>query len=706
MPPKRKSKRQATRLQRNNDEHESQSNDLANLNMADSQNSNHENPTSSRRPAANKRATTTAQKENAAAKKAKTNVRPASSVPTSNLENERSTFRFQEEGNEVEVEIHAQRGRDVDNAEYFSDSEDDEEEGEIDNVPMEMSTNNNATQRASAERSRSLSRKRGDQDQEGRARSAPREKLQQLEEFQKMLTKGECYVNTAGIIVEGPPPRVEQERRAPRELVAEKPRYERNDGRDDRHRWDDRGNELVPDQLEMNELQDIWDRAESVVTIYQGAVQPSSNKRGSSSSDELNNISDETIEDPNVTKLTAVIDVPTANNTENETITNPLGQRLIDMIKSNLSMIEIKNLVSQITIPDQPSTSDGRRGQNSHYGTMDRYRPRQDRNRPRELSPEEKAELVIKQAEAAKTHILEVPGRDEFNITVNSVASKGKDQYLQTLLVDEQFRVVTSHMDENTRKKFEGHEYVDFARLIARDRIIEEEDQSVKLVNKNGFLSLTSGSARSGSVINNYTKWEQAFHVFFDIYTARHPKKAAELNQYNYIIHTASNTYLWDNVYAYDRDFRIHMAKNQGMRSWAVILQLSWNLRLNDKLRTGYGGDVSSPSMNKGNYNKRDYCWRFNRGRCTYGRSCKFDHRCAICGKWGHGSHNCRKAAGQDKPQQGFSAERMDSRPNDKPNERKQPDRFHYYKDTKTEVMGKGGDHQGPPPARWRTSTK
>ena len=32
-----------------------------------------------------------------------------------------------------------------------------------------------------------------------------------------------------------------------------------------------------------------------------------------------------------------------------------------------------------------------------------------------------------------------------------------------------------------------------------------------------------------------------------------------------------------------------------------------------------------------------------------YGLNCKFEHKCAICGKWGHGAYNCRKASGADR---------------------------------------------------------
>ena len=47
-----------------------------------------------------------------------------------------------------------------------------------------------------------------------------------------------------------------------------------------------------------------------------------------------------------------------------------------------------------------------------------------------------------------------------------------------------------------------------------------------------------------------------------------------------------------------------------------------------------------------GKVNKKDCepCRRFNKGRCTYGLACKYDHRCSVkrYGKFGHGAHVCR----------------------------------------------------------------
>ena len=49
-------------------------------------------------------------------------------------------------------------------------------------------------------------------------------------------------------------------------------------------------------------------------------------------------------------------------------------------------------------------------------------------------------------------------------------------------------------------------------------------------------------------------------------------------------------------------------------------------------------GGNNSPVMRR-----KKICWDFNSGTSTYGFGCRFDHRCGICGKLGHGAFNCRK---------------------------------------------------------------
>ena len=120
--------------------------------------------------------------------------------------------------------------------------------------------------------------------------------------------------------------------------------------------------------------------------------------------------------------------------------------------------------------------------------------------------------------------------------------------------------------------------------------------------------------------------------------------RVTELIQYNHVMHTASSTYIWDNIYTYDREFKVHLS-HYPQRSWAAILQQAWSMYLKDKIpqnhnygQAGHGFKLS-PSSTKSS----DTCCRFNKGKCTNRVSCKYEHKCDKCGKFGHGAHICRK---------------------------------------------------------------
>ena len=91
-------------------------------------------------------------------------------------------------------------------------------------------------------------------------------------------------------------------------------------------------------------------------------------------------------------------------------------------------------------------------------------------------------------------------------------------------------------------------------------------------------------------------------------------------------------------------------------RSWGIILQQAWSMFLKDKMshsnksqnngNLGFSGTPGEAGKSgQGSYGKKKLCIPFNAGYCKYGAKCKFDHRCGLCNKFGHGSHNCRKAA-------------------------------------------------------------
>ena len=292
--------------------------------------------------------------------------------------------------------------------------------------------------------------------------------------------------------------------------------------------------------------------------------------------------------------------------------------------------------------------SEHRRNEGESRGRYDRDRDRDSRdtmNRGDDegiRDAERQADQIIRVAEAAKAKILPLPGKEQ-DLDVFDL----KNQYVHSAMVDKGYQLVAAHVNDNIKTKITKGEFVDFAQLLPRDRISKTEDYRMELVNKDGRTYFVPASEKENSgVISNFSRWEQAFRVFSDIYTRHFPNRAAELIQYNHLIHTASLSFSCKNVYNYDRDFRIHMARNPS-RSWAIILQQAWSIRLKDK-----HGAASSYDRTDGR-KKRDLCYRFNRGRCSCGNKCKFEHRCGMCNKFGHGTFNCRKMGNGRRTQSG-----------------------------------------------------
>ena len=188
-----------------------------------------------------------------------------------------------------------------------------------------------------------------------------------------------------------------------------------------------------------------------------------------------------------------------------------------------------------------------------------------------------------------------------------------------------------------------------------------------KLIVKNGKTFWTPVS--EWVTINSFVKWEQAFRIYSNIYTRHHPHKSTELIQYNHIIHTIASTYIWENVYAYDKEFQLHLSKHPE-RSWSVILQQAWSMKLKDRLRY----DTSTPSTSAHNsgfasstqsdHNRtpiksNEPCKRYNKfGKCKFGMGCKYDHKCSYCYKTGHTILMCRKLFADHERVAGFKKDR------------------------------------------------
>ena len=143
------------------------------------------------------------------------------------------------------------------------------------------------------------------------------------------------------------------------------------------------------------------------------------------------------------------------------------------------------------------------------------------RNEPprRELDP---AADYIHQVEASKAALFGVKGMDN-NMNVNVNGQMGIDnqgnmigkqfvQMQQAAVVDDNYMMVGAHVDEGIQKRIINNEYIDFARLLAKDRIAWEEDGCMEIVHRGGstyFVPVSDRETASG--IHNFSKWEQAF---------------------------------------------------------------------------------------------------------------------------------------------------------------------------------------------------
>ena len=69
------------------------------------------------------------------------------------------------------------------------------------------------------------------------------------------------------------------------------------------------------------------------------------------------------------------------------------------------------------------------------------------------------------------------------------------------------------------------------------------------------------------------------------------------------MIHSIASQYIWDNVYNYDKEFRLHIAKHPE-RSWSVILQQAWSMYLRDRLVKYDGGGNNYSSHKAGQHSQ------------------------------------------------------------------------------------------------------
>ena len=342
---------------------------------------------------------------------------------------------------------------------------------------------------------------------------------------------------------------------------------------------------------------------------------------------------------------------PTCNTSDETLYRNAVQKCTSSSSEDGLDISDESNLFQNLVLDTSKSAqrtqplpvtpqAEVRARQHSHRDRRDKPQP--STSRWEESDPEEQAADLIRCSEQQKATTFPPTGEIiKF--------STDRDRFAFVAHMDQDYTVVGAHVDDSTQQKIANGQYVDFSKLLPKDKILaEEEGNHMELVIKQGKTYWMPVSETS--TINNFNKWEQAFRVYSNIYTRTNPTRAGELIEYNHVIHSISLSFTWENVYDYDKDFRLHLAKHPQC-SWAIILQQAWSMRLRDRVRHDTPNNrqqyqaqqTGDNSFSKSKSPINDYCRRFNKGKCNLGQECSFEHRCTYCHKFGHGVIVCHK---------------------------------------------------------------
>lgn len=220
---------------------------------------------------------------------------------------------------------------------------------------------------------------------------------------------------------------------------------------------------------------------------------------------------------------------------------------------------------------------------------------------------------------------------------------------LNHVILDAQHKSLGSHVDSATKHRIVRNEFIELKDLLPRKKGVKNREfkPGMKLINDNGISKWVEEDDER--FISSYKKWEEAFEIYASIYIKGYPHKASELYDYKHCIRDAANTYIWENVYDYDVEFRLHMAWCKGNRSWSAKLDYEWSRYMKNLLsfrhdRPNVDRNLAVPPgpSTAGNSRTREICNRYNKGRCTWGERCRYLHICKICKKRGHGALLCR----------------------------------------------------------------
>lgn len=210
---------------------------------------------------------------------------------------------------------------------------------------------------------------------------------------------------------------------------------------------------------------------------------------------------------------------------------------------------------------------------------------------------------------------------------------------------------ISAHIPTKIKDKIWNGEFIDLNMLLksAKD-LANESNIHGNLAIRGGVLSIIDNKKFS---IKNIHLWTSAFMIFMDIMLEKWPTKGQELLKYMQSVRLAASRGYSGDWVNYDEQYRLKKARYPNS-SWAQVDMELWLICISSQ-RSNFVNreqmsmdnsvqglwqkdDNSYPLLSNSNNvtSKRTmslrYCIVYNKGqRCTYGRSCRFQHKCQKC---------------------------------------------------------------------------
>ena len=216
---------------------------------------------------------------------------------------------------------------------------------------------------------------------------------------------------------------------------------------------------------------------------------------------------------------------------------------------------------------------------------------------------------LIQEVERAKLLIHKPTGEDDRALVQNYDLSNH-------FKIDDIFYQLGAHVKLSLREKIECGEYVKLHKLLHNQKV-SSENHRLQMLNKEGLAYLIPNSERDAVGINSYECWEQTFRLYAGIYSRKNPHRATKIFQHIANIWEALQTFVWESVYAYDKQFW-EILSYYSNRNWGIIYYYGWIILLKSPQLKNANHGASTSGFSKSHIKKPEICWKFNKGYvCT-----------------------------------------------------------------------------------------